>query len=271
MPTLRLLCLVLLCLTAVAPAHAATEVDLELVLAVDISYSMDPDELNIQREGYIAALTSPEVLSAIRDGIHGKIAITYVEWAGSETQNVVVDWKIIDSPESAAAFAGVIGEAPIQRAFRTSISSAIDFASRLFSQNDFDGIRQVIDVSGDGPNNQGPIVTRIRDEAVAKNIVINGLPLVFKRSSNSFMDIEDLAAYYTSCVIGGPGAFVIPVSNKSQFSEAIRTKLVLEISHLAPMRPDQPPRIMPAQATTAEAWKCTAGERLWQQRYGNGN
>lgn len=261
-------CLAALCLYS-APSSAATEVDLELVLAVDISYSMDPDELNIQRGGYIAALTSPEVLSAIRDGIHGKIAVTYVEWAGSETQNIVVGWRIIDNPESAAAFAAIIGEAPIQRAFRTSISSALSFASRQFDTNDMDGIRKVIDISGDGPNNQGPLITRIRDEVVGRHIVINGLPLVFKRPSYSLMDIEDLSNYYTSCVIGGAGAFVIPVSDKAQFAEAIRTKLVLEIAGALPRFPGSPARIVPVQATSPETWTCTAGERLWQQRYGN--
>ncbi|GGE33097.1 hypothetical protein GCM10007276_07960 [Agaricicola taiwanensis] len=269
MPTWRLVSLIFAGLIAGhQPAIAATEVDLELVLAVDISYSMDPDELNIQREGYISALTSPEVLTAIRDGVLGKIAVTYVEWAGSETQNVVVGWKIIDSPESASAFAAIIGEAPIQRAFRTSISSALVFSSGLFDRNDFEGIRRVIDISGDGPNNQGPIVTGVRDEVLAKGIVINGLPLVFKRPSYSLMDIEDLAAYYTSCVIGGPGAFVIPVSDKSQFSEAIRTKLVLEIAGNRSLQHRDGARVMAAQATTPEVWACTAGERLWRQRYG---
>jgi hypothetical protein len=248
------------------PSDAA-EVDLELVLAVDISYSMDPDELAIQREGYIAALTSPEVLGAIRDGIHGKIAVSYVEWAGSETQNVVVDWRVIDGPDSAGAFVANIGEAPVQRAFRTSIASALDFASRRFDNNGFEGMRRVIDISGDGPNNQGALVTRIRDEVLAKGVVINGLPLVFKRPSYSFMDVEDLAGYYTTCVIGGPGAFVVPVTDKSQFAEAIRTKLVLEISDLRLPKDPHAAKVSPAQAPP-ETWACTVGERLWQQRYG---
>jgi hypothetical protein len=253
-----------LTLAGVSPARAM-EVDLDL--AVDISYSMDTDELAIQREGYVAALTSPDVLRAIKQGIHGKIAVTYVEWAGAETQNIVVGWHLIDEEESAAVFASAIAKAPIERAFRTSISSGLAFATRQFAANGYEGMRRVIDISGDGPNNQGAIVTRVRDEAVAAGIVINGLPLVFKRPSASFMDVEDLAGYYASCVIGGPGAFVVPVKDKSQFAEAIRTKLVLEISDLR-LRPEIPKPQIVAVQTSPERVTCTIGERLWQQRYG---
>lgn len=263
----RLVCAAFILCFAPVIARAATEVDLELVLAVDISYSMDPEELSIQREGYISALNSPEVLSAIRDGIHGKIAVTYVEWAGSETQHVVVGWRLIDGPSSAAAFSAIIGEAPMERAFRTSISSALEFSARLFDTSPFDGIRRVIDVSGDGPNNQGPLVTRVRDELVAKGFVINGLPLVFKRPSYSLMDVENLADYYAKCVIGGAGAFVVPVADKAQFAEAIRTKLVLEIADLPSLFQTPRRSVIPVQAP-ADVWECTVGERLWKQRYG---
>lgn len=258
------------------PSRAdVVDVDVELVLAVDISYSMDPDELALQRSGYIEALTSPDVLNAIRDGIHGRIALTYVEWAGSETQDVIVGWRVVDDFASAAAFVTEVGEAPMRRAFRTSISSALLFSANLFENNGFRGIRQVIDISGDGANNQGPLVTTAREQVLARGIVINGLPLVFKQSGYSSLDVGDLAQYYERCVIGGPGSFLVPVRERSQFIEAIRTKLVLEISSLDPWpahpRPAGPgaSRIIPAQVGSGVVWDCAVGERLWQRRYGN--
>ena len=156
-------------------------VDVELVIAVDISYSMDPEEQALQREGYIQALTSREFLQALRKGIHGKIAVTYFEWAGYTERRVVVPWRLIEGPESADAFVGEIAAAPIRRAARTSISGAIEFGADLFEGSGYRGIRRVIDISGDGANNHGQLVTVSRDDAVAKGITINGLPIVAKR------------------------------------------------------------------------------------------
>ena len=157
-----------------APERPGIPVDVELVLAVDISYSMDPEEQALQREGYIKALTSREFLQALRNGMHGKIAVTYFEWAGYSDQRVVVPWRLIEGPESADAFASEIAAAPIRRAARTSISGAIEFGSRLFDNSGYRGTRRVIDISGDGANNNGQLVTVARDEAVAKGITING-------------------------------------------------------------------------------------------------
>jgi hypothetical protein len=240
-----------------------TTVDVELVLAVDISYSMDPDELALQREGYVKALTSAEFLNALRQGIHGKIAVTYFEWAGFSEQRVVVPWRVVDGPESAGSVANEILSAPIRRAARTSISGALLFGAALFDTSGHRGIRRVIDISGDGANNSGQTVTIARDEVVSKGITINGLPIMLKRPSYSTMDIELLDDYYEDCVIGGPAAFVIPVKDRDRFVEAIRTKLILEIATLTPET-----RVIKASAANPRV-PCTIGERLWQERWGN--
>jgi hypothetical protein len=238
-------------------------VDAEVVLAVDVSYSMDPEEQALQREGYMAALTSQEFLQALKQGAHGRIALTYFEWAGMHHQQIIVPWRLIDGPEAADGFAADIGRARYTRASRTSISGALLFAAPLFEGSGFHGQRRVIDVSGDGVNNNGPPVTITRDEVLAKGITINGLPILLKRPNPSTLDIDNLDVYYEDCVIGGPGAFVIPIKAREQFKEAIRTKLVLEIAGRAPKQ-----RIVPA-ADTAPRVSCLIGERLWQERWGN--
>jgi len=240
-----------------------TPVDAEVVLAVDVSYSMDPEEQQLQREGYMAAITSREFLQALREGMQGRIALTYVEWAGSHHQQIIVPWRLIDGPESADGFAADIGRARYTRASRTSISSALLFSAALFDGSGYRGVRRVIDISGDGVNNNGPLVTLTRDEVLAKGITINGLPVVLKRPNPSTMDIGELDIYYEDCVIGGPGAFVIPIRDRNQFRDAIRTKLVLEIAGRTPERPVVP--VASAQPRVS----CTIGERLWQERWGN--
>jgi hypothetical protein len=244
----------------------SNEVDVELVLAVDISYSMDPEEQALQRQGYVDALRSPEVIAAIKKGVNGKIAVTYVEWAGATTQNVVVDWGVIDGIESAMEFTGKLEKQPIRRLYRPSISGAIDFSVPLFDKNDYAGLKRVIDISGDGSNNQGRPVTQARDEALEKGVTINGLPIMLNRPNGGFPEVEHLDEYYTDCVIGGPGAFVIPIRERSQFIEAIRTKILLEIA-LAPIT-EWPARVIPAQAGSHKS-SCLFGERSWQQRWGN--
>ena len=156
----------------------AVPVDVELVIAVDVSYSMDPDEQALQREGYILALTSKEFLQALRQGAHGKIAITYFEWAGQSDQKVIMPWRLIDGPESADAVAAEISRAPYRRASRTSISGALQFAKPLFDDSGYKGLRRVIDVSGDGTNNAGQLIVPTRDDVLASGITINGLPIM---------------------------------------------------------------------------------------------
>lgn len=240
----------------------AKRVDVELILAVDVSYSMDMDELAIQREGYAGAITSPEFLQALKTGPTGKIAVTYFEWAASNDQKVVMSWRLIDGPESADAVAEEISKAPLRRASRTSISGAINFAMPLFEANEYHGLRRVIDISGDGPNNNGEPVTIARDAALAKGVTINGLPIMAKETNYATMDIENLDWYYEDCVIGGAGSFVVPIKSKEKFKEAIRTKLVMEVAGRVPE-----PRVIPA-ATREPRVSCLIGEKIWQERWG---
>jgi uncharacterized protein DUF1194 len=242
----------------------AAPVDVELVIAVDVSYSMDPDEQALQREGYILALTSKEFLQALREGAHGKIAITYFEWAGQFDQKIIMPWRVIDGPETADAVAAEIARAPYRRASRTSISGALHFAKPLFDDSGYRGSRRVIDVSGDGANNAGQLLVPTRDDVLAAGITINGLPIMLKRPYTGTMDIENLDVYYEDCVIGGPGAFVVPIREREKFIEATRTKLVLEV---AGRQPDA--RVIPV-SSEAPRISCTIGEKMWQDRWGGG-
>ncbi len=242
----------------------AKPVDVELVLAVDVSYSMDMDELAIQREGYAQALVSSDFLQALKSGPNGRIAVTYFEWAASSDQKIIIPWQMIDGPESADAVAAEILKTPIRRASRTSISGAINFAMPLFEESPYKGLRRVIDISGDGPNNNGMPVTLARDAALEKGVVINGLPIMVKEPSYSTMDIDNLDFYYEDCVIGGPGSFVVTIKDRDKFKEAIHTKLVLEVAGRVPER-----RIVPVAETTKEPRvSCMVGEKIWQDRWG---
>ena len=219
------------------PAAAQDQpVDLELVLAVDVSRSMDDDEQALQRDGYVSALTHPEVINAITSGVQGRIAITYVEWAGANSQAVILPWRLIDGAAAAQAAAADLarGSGTVMRR-GTSISGALLFATGLFDNSGFDGMRRAIDISGDGPNNAGWPVSGAREAALAKGITINGLPVILKRGGFGGLPEPDmLDAYYSDCVIGGPGAFTVPVRATAQFADAIRRKLVLEISGTTP-------------------------------------
>lgn len=213
------------------------EVDVELVLAVDISQSMDTDEQEIQRAGYVAALTSEQVLDAIKYGPTGRIAVAYMEWGGAGEQFIVADWSVISDAASAAAFATKIAEAPLRQRRRTSIASALEEATRMVAENAYEGLRKVIDISGDGPNNQGGAVTAFRDRTIAQGITINGLPLMMKDDDAPWQTMMNVDHYYEDCVIGGPGHFFVPVHSKAQFADAVRMKLVLEIAGLVPSEP----------------------------------
>jgi hypothetical protein len=242
--------------------QAAALVDVELVLAVDVSYSMDMDELAIQREGYAQAIVSKEFLQALKGLPNGKIAITYFEWAASSDQKIIIPWRVIDGPETADAVAAEIMKTPIRRASRTSISGAINFAMPLFEESPYRGLRRVIDISGDGPNNNGTPVTAARDAALEKGIIINGLPIMVKEPSYSTMDIDNLDYYYEDCVIGGPGSFVVSIKDRDKFKEAIRSKLLLEVAGRTPEG-----RLVPVTAKEPRV-SCTIGEKIWQDRWG---
>lgn len=252
MPRIAALAALLLTLFAAASgARAETPVDLELVLAVDVSGSMDPEEHAVQRNGYVAALAHPDVVAAIRGGVIGRIAVTYVEWAGPGLHSVTVPWRLVDGAESARAFAAELAAQPIAQIRGTSISAGLGFASGLFDGNGVEGTRRVIDVSGDGPNNMGPPVETVRDAVLALGIVVNGLPVIIRPSPGVALD-----QYYRDCVIGGPGAFVLPVDHPEQMAEAIRRKLILEIAATAPGP------VVPAAASTGIGrTDCLIGER----------
>ncbi len=215
-----------------APPASALEVDLELVLAIDISRSVDDEEAQLQREGYMQALTDKRIIDAIRSGAIGKIAVTYIEWAGSTYQQTVIDWTVIDGPDSAKAFALKISEAPRVAEMWTSISGALIYGAAKFENNGYEGKRRVIDVSGDGRNNSGPDVVTIRDAVVARGVVINGLPIMSERPNFGRPPERDLDIYYEQNVIGGPGSFLVPAHDFPDFARAVRTKLIKEISGL---------------------------------------
>ncbi len=245
-----------------AEKENAPIVDVELVIAVDVSYSMDMDELAVQREGYAQAIVSKEFLQALKSLPNGKISVTYFEWAASSDQKIIIPWRVIDGPETADAVASEILRTPIRRASRTSISGAIYFALPLFEANPYRGLRRVIDISGDGPNNNGAPVLGAREAALAKGITINGLPIMVKEPSFSTMDIENLDWYYEDCVIGGPGSFVVAIKDRDKFKEAIRTKLLLEVAGRTPEG-----RIVPV-AEREPRVSCLIGEKIWQDRWG---
>lgn len=259
--TAGFLALLWLCAFPARAGGPAEEVDLALVLAVDVSWSMDPEEQDLQKRGFVEAFRSPEVHDAIGRGMLGRIAVTYVEWASASHQQVVVPWTVVEGRDGAMALSDRLAARAPGRAYYTSISGAIDFGVALLARSGVRAARQVIDVSGDGPNNDGRIVTLARDAAVEKDIAINGLPIMLKRPTQSW-DIEGLDEYYRDCVIGGVGAFLVPVRERAHFAGAIRTKLVREIAGV-PARPF----ILPARGELRT--DCTIGEQLRQQRSWN--
>jgi Protein of unknown function (DUF1194) len=228
----RIALLVPLIALPASPALAKdVPVDLELVLAVDISGSVDEVEARLQREGYVAALRHPHVVEAIEGGMFGRIAVVYVEWAGDHYQRTMLDWTVIEDEASASSFADALVETPLTTAHWTSLSGAIDYAVPLFEENGFKGFRRVIDISGDGHNNRGRPVEWARDAAVAAGITINGLPIVNDRPNPwGGRPPSGLDLYYEERVIGGPGAFMIVAEDYTAFASAILSKLLLEIA-----------------------------------------
>ncbi|MEE8445980.1 MAG: DUF1194 domain-containing protein [Alphaproteobacteria bacterium] len=233
LPRLAPIACVILLLTGSAAAQRVERpvpVDLELVLAIDISGSIDEEEARLQRQGYIDAITDPEIIRAIRGGILRRIAVTYFEWSGDGYQDPVIGWTLIDGLETARAFAAELDSAPLGTGPWTSISDAIDFGARLFAGNGFEGTRRIIDISGDGPNNTGGPVTPARDQAVASGLTINGLPIMNDRPTFSRIPMPNLDLYYRHCVIGGRGAFIVVAKDFRTFARAIRRKMILEIA-----------------------------------------
>ena len=235
---LRLVALSLLfALSANAPAGAQDrkEVDLALVLAIDISGSIDPDEAKLQRDGYVQAFRDPVIMKAILGGSHGRVAVAYYEWSDAWVQRLLIDWTLLDSEAAIMAFTTRLSNAPISIARRTSISGAIRYAIPLFGRNPYDAERKVLDISGDGSNNDGGLVTDMRYEALKERIVINGLPIMNDRPNPfGFPSESDLDRYYLHCVTGGPRSFVEVAKDFEDFPRAVRKKLLQEVADLGP-------------------------------------
>lgn len=269
-------------------------VDVALVLAVDVSRSMSLEELRIQRRGYAEAIVSPEVLRAISTGAHGRIAVTIFEWAADHHTREIQPWTLIGTAADARAVSDRLLEQDSLAARRTSIAGAIRHGVVLLEAVPYRAERLIIDVSGDGPNNQGMPVTLERDRAVARGITVNGLPMMTRDGAGTLFGIDDLDDYYRHCVIGGPASFMVPVNGWDQFAEAVRRKLVLEIGGLAPRLPDDPwrqqdedrrrilpagfthrpdlpgyaapDRVAPVQLGNEASYDCMVGEKIWNQR-----
>jgi hypothetical protein len=212
-------------------ASAETEVDLELVLLADATGSIDDGEIRFQRQGYADAITHPSVISAIEGTSFGRIAVTYVEWGHAGSQDIVVDWTIVDSAASAAAFAQALMVPPRRANGGNAIGAALIFGKARIESNDIDGLRRVIDLSADSAANfSGPPIAAARDEVVAAGITINGLPVLCRECTSGRPINYDLEAAFANEVIGGPGAFVVTADSPATFAEAARRKLVLEIA-----------------------------------------
>ena len=254
----------------VQPALAIEQVDLELVITTDVSYSVDDMEARMQREGAVTAFRSKEVVEAIKSGSLGKIAVAYIDFSNANSSRIVVDWMVVHDQASAEAFADAIAVARKTDGVQTSIASGIELAARMIDDNDYEGMKKVIDVSGDGPNNEGRRVDHIRDEVIAKGFIINGLPIVTEADKFDVYYLPDLDQYYAGCVIGGPGAFIQVANGFADLARALRRKLVLEISD-ASQSPRDPLFVKAAVGQRASSGRivyekgCDIGERM---RYG---
>jgi hypothetical protein len=217
-----------------ARTACAETVDLRLILAADVSISVDDEEFRLQRDGYAAAITSVPVLEAIQAGPHHAIAVTFIEWSGPSKQRVVVDWTVIRDGEMATVFANTLRTAPRSFADATAIGSAIDFAMRHFDRSGVESDRRIIDISGDGDSNSGRPVEYARDDAVNAKVTINGLAIVNEHPLPGFIGhiqpVGGIGHYYRTRVAGGPGSFVFQIDSFEGFAEAIARKLIAEIA-----------------------------------------
>ena len=246
-----------------ASAGELTPVDLELVLAVDVSFSIGVDEHDAQRLGYVQAFRDPVVISAMTNGRLGRIAVTYIEWADAGFQHVVVPWTLVKDQSSAHRLAEDIEAAAVRRSGATSISSALSYAAGQFSGNQFRGDRRVIDISGDGVNNDGMPVQIATSRIAAAGVTINALPLW---SEDADLSPEMLTLYYQECVTGGPGAFVLPAVSTADFALAMRRKLVAELANRSPLQHTaySNARVWKAAARSTD---CLIGEKRTRQEY----
>jgi hypothetical protein len=239
-------------LVAAPAAQAQQTLDLALVIAVDVSWSMTAAEQELQQAGFVEAFRSPKIHKAIQQGALGRIAVTYVEWAEGHDQAILVPWTIVDGAPAALAVAERLARHPTRQGGMTSISGVIDRSMSLFADLGAVSMRRVIDISGDGPNNDGPKVTYARDRALSEGVTINGLPIMIKNQPRAW-DMTDLDFYYRDCVIGGAGSFVAVIHHADQFMDVIRTKLLREITGYE----GRPSLIAPAQSGA----DCLSGEK----------
>lgn len=237
MAMLRILVTVLMLFAAVLPLRAAEKVDLLLVLAADVSRSVDQTKFQLQRDGYAAAITDPRVMNAIMSGATRRIAVCFVEWSGAGGQKVVIDWSMLDGPDAARKFSDALVEAPRSFADRTSISGAIDFSMEMLALAPFEAPRRTIDISGDGTHNSGRGLLAAREDALATGVTINGLVILSERplpwNPEHTNPPGGLEKYFQDNVIGGPGAFVMVAENFQSFGQALISKLVAEIAATA--------------------------------------
>ena len=262
-------------LALVGPATAGAEpADLELVIATDVSRSIDPEEARLQRRGIAEAFRNPAVIRAIESGFLGKIGVAYIDYSSRAHNAIVIDWTLVHDRGSAESFAARLLAAPPTYGRRTSISDAIEQARQMIESNAIEGTRRVIDVSGDGPNNHGRLVDLVRDATILRRITINGLPIVNERGPFvSRFYLRDLDRYYLGCVIGGPGAFLVVANGFEDFARAIRRKLILEIAGTLPttggvrsarlVRASSPGRLRPSPSGYVYPKGCDIGERMW--------
>lgn len=227
------------CVPALAQSGKAPttdrDIDLALALAIDVSGSVDLEEGRLQRDGYVKAFRDPAIRRAILGGYHGRIAVAYYEWSDAWRQNMVVDWTLLDSEQAIEAFTHKLETLPISRMMRTSITGAIRYSVPMFERLRWVPERKVLDISGDGSNNDGGMVSEARDDAIARGITINGLPIFNDRPNpTGFPNDPDLDRYYEGCVIGGPRSFLVVANDFQTFGEAIRKKLLQEIADTTP-------------------------------------
>ncbi|HMK67826.1 MAG TPA: DUF1194 domain-containing protein [Stellaceae bacterium] len=218
----------------ISSAARAEPVDLQLILAADVSISVDDMEFRLQREGYAAAITDPKILAAIRNGARHAIALCVIEWSGASAQRVVVDWTVIRDETSALSAAQTLRTAPRAFAGATAIGAAIDFAMKQFERSGHESLRRVIDISGDGDNNNGRPVEYARNDAIAASVTINGLTIVNEHPAHGFIGhtqpVGGIGEYYRTRVIGGTGSFVLSIDGFDGFAQAMTRKLEVEIA-----------------------------------------
>ncbi len=218
----------------VTRAHAGEPVDVALALVTDVSRSIDDSEYDLEKKGYATAFNSPEVIAAIKGGAVGALAVTYIEFAGSYEVRTVIDWTVIRDEKGAHDFAEQLTANPRSFYGRTAIGSGMEAAIKALAGSGYEAQRNVIDVCGDGTNNNGPEVAAVRDEAVAAGITVNGLAIINDHPvSWTFAHVQPpggLANYYRENVAGGPGTFVLEVHDFKTFGEAMTRKLINEIA-----------------------------------------